>query len=73
MMRSKPASTLKEHLIECEARYQAIDLRLSRVEQKVDDIAKLIDDVKNQIIKLAIRSAIGIVLLITSAVFVIKL
>ena len=69
----KRTSTLREHLIECEARYNAIEVRLTRVEQKVDDIAKLIDDVKTQIIKLAIRSAIGIVCLIMSAVFVLKI
>jgi len=65
--------TLQDHIHECDLRYQEINRRLDSLEKKVDGISNLIESVKTQIITLAIRAAIGIVCLITSAVFVLKI
>lgn len=64
--------TLSDHIKECEYRYNEINRRLDSLEKKVDGISNLIESVKTQIITLAIRSAIGILVLVCSAVIVIK-
>lgn len=67
-----PKITLADHVKECEYRYNEINRRLDSLEHKVDGITHLIESVKTQIITLAIRSTIGILVLVCSAVLVIK-
>jgi tetrahydromethanopterin S-methyltransferase subunit G len=57
--------TLQQHVHE-------INRRLDSLEKKVDGISNLIESVKTQIITLAVRSAIGILVLVCSAVLIVK-
>lgn len=67
-----PKLSLTQHAHECELRYQEINRRLDTLETKVDNISNLIESVKTQIITLAIRGTIGIVIFMLSALVVIK-
>jgi len=66
-------STLKEHEKLCEIRYAAVERRLDNLENKIDEIHHIIDGFKDFIIKLAIKSALAIFVVVCGAVFVIKL
>ena len=66
-------ATLKEHEKLCEIRYAAVERRLDSLETKIDEIHHIIDGFKDFIIKLAVKSALSILVVICGAVFVIKL
>ena len=66
------AKTLKDHEEVCSMRYAAIEKRLDNLDAKIDGIHKEIDGFKTFLIKLAIKSALGIFTLVCGAVFVIK-
>jgi hypothetical protein len=66
-------ATLKEHEKLCEIRYAAVEKRLESVESKIDEIHKMIDGFKDFLLKLAIKSALGIFVVVCGAVFVIKM
>jgi hypothetical protein len=66
------AKTLKDHEEVCSMRYAAIEKRLDSLDVKIDGIHKEIDGFKTFLIKLAIKSALGIFTLVCGAVFVIK-
>lgn len=67
------ARTLKDHEDVCNIRYQAIDEKLAKLEQKVDEIHKEIDGFKTFIVKLAVKSGVSIFAIVCAAVFVVKL
>ena len=72
--RGKIISTLlREHEKLCEIRYAAVEKRLASVEAKIDEIHKIIDGFKDFLLGLAIKSALGLFVVICGAVFVIKL
>jgi hypothetical protein len=66
------ARTLKDHEEVCAIRYENIERRLTSVEEKIDEIHQEIDGFKTFIIKLAVKSGLGIFALVCGAVFVIK-
>lgn len=66
------ARTLKDHEDVCNIRYQAIDEKLVKLEQKVDEIHREIDGFKTFIVKLAVKSGMGLFVLVCGAVFVVK-
>lgn len=65
--------TLKEHILQCELRYQALENRLASLETKMDKVQETIETFRNTIIDYAIKGAVGLVLLMASAVFIVKL
>lgn len=65
-------ASLKEHEKLCEIRYEAVEKKLAHLEAKIDEIHKNIDGFKDFFLKLAIKSALGIFVAISGAVFVIK-
>jgi hypothetical protein len=67
------AKTLKDHEEVCAVRYENIERRLTSVEEKIDGIHREIDGFKTFIVKLAIKSGLGLFALICGAVFVIKM
>jgi hypothetical protein len=66
-------STLRDHEKLCEIRYAAVEKRLDSLESKIDEIHHIIDGFKDFLLKLALKSALGIFTLVCAAVFVIKL
>lgn len=64
--------TLKEHEILCEQRYKTVESRLGKLEYKIDEIHKIIEGFKTFFLQLAVKSAMGIFVLVCGAVFVIK-
>jgi len=70
---AKMARTLKDHEDVCNIRYQAIDEKLAKLEQKVDEIRQEIDGFKTFIVKLAVRTGLSLFVVVCGAVFVIKL
>jgi hypothetical protein len=69
---SKMAKTLKDHEEICAIRYENIERRLTSVEEKIDGIHEEIDGFKTFIVKLAVKSGLGVFTLVCAAVFVIK-
>ena len=67
------ARTLKDHEQLCEQRYENIERRLTSVEDKIDGIHKEIDGFKTFIVKLALKSFVGIVGVLAAAIWAIKL
>jgi len=67
------AKTLKDHEEVCSIRYENIERRLTSVESKIDEIHKEIDGFKTFIVKLAVKSGLGLFVLVCGAVFVIKM
>jgi hypothetical protein len=67
------AKTLKDHEEVCAIRYENIERRLTSVEDKIDGIHKEIDGFKTFIVKLAVKSGLGLFALVCGAVFVIKM
>ena len=65
--------TLKEHIAQCELRYQALETRLANVEKKLDEVKETIDGFKDTIIQYAVSGFIGLVILIAGVVFVAKI
>ena len=65
--------TLKEHILQCELRYQEINHRLDSLEQKMDRVQQTIDGFKDSIITYAVRGAVGLIVLMAGAIFVIKM
>lgn len=65
--------TLKEHILQCELRYQEINLRLDSLEKKMDEVKATIDGFKDFLAMWAVRGAIGLLLLIAGTVFVAKI
>lgn len=70
---NRTMATLKEHEKLCELRYASVEKRLEHLETKIDEIHATIDGFRDFIIKLAVKSALGIFTLVCAAVFVIKL
>ena len=70
---NKMAKTLKDHEEVCAVRYENIERRLTSVESKIDEIHKEIDGFKTFIVKLAVKSGLGLFALVCGAVFVIKM
>jgi len=66
-------ATLKEHEILCEQRYKSVESRLGKLEVKLDEIHKNIEDFKTYLLGLALKSTMAIFVLVCGAVFVIKL
>jgi uncharacterized coiled-coil DUF342 family protein len=66
------ARTLRDHEDVCNIRYQAIDEKLAKLEQKVDEIRQEIDGFKTFIVKLAVRTGLSLFVVVCGAVFVIK-
>ena len=66
-------STLKEHEKLCEIRYAAVERRLDNLENKIDEIHHIIDGFRDFLLKLAIKTGLGLFVTICGAVFVIKL
>jgi len=66
------ARTLKDHELLCSMRYENIERRLTSIEQNIDEIHKEIDGFKTFIVKLALKSFLGLIVAISAAVFVIK-
>jgi hypothetical protein len=66
-------ATLKEHEILCEQRYKSVESRLGKLEVKLDEIHKNIEDFKTYLLGLALKSALAIFVVVCGAVFVIKL
>jgi hypothetical protein len=73
MLFSNMAKTLKDHEEVCAIRYENIERRLTSVEDKIDGIHKEIDGFKTFIVKLAVKSGLGLFALVCGAVFVIKM
>ena len=67
------ARTLKDHEDVCNYRYSVIEKRLADLEVKIDEIHREIDGFKTFIVKLAIKSGLGLFVVVCGAVFVIKL
>lgn len=65
--------TLKEHILQCELRYQALEQRLDSVERKLDEVKSTIDGFKDFLAMWAVRGAIGLLLLLAGTVFVAKI
>ena len=65
--------TLKDHIRDCELRYQKLEQRLDSVERKLDDVKSTIDGFKDFLAMWAIRGTVGLLLLIAGAVFVAKI
>lgn len=65
--------TLKEHILQCELRYQEINHRLDSLEQKMDKVQETIDNFKNTVIDYAIKGAVGLILLMAGAIFIVKI
>jgi hypothetical protein len=70
---SRIMATLKEHEILCEQRYKRVEERLGHLETKIDEIHTNIDGFKDFLLKLAIKTGLGLIVSIAGAVFVIKL
>lgn len=66
-------STLSQHEAICEQRYAEINRRLDNLEKKVDTISTTISEFQTFLNKLAIRSFLGLFVLVCGAVFVIKM
>lgn len=66
-------ATLKEHEKLCEQRYASIERRLDSVEGKIDEIHATIDGFKDFFLKLSVKMALGVFVVVCGAVFVIKL
>lgn len=67
------AKTLKDHEEVCSMRYAAIEKRLDSLDAKIDGIHKEIDGFKTFLIKLSLKSGMGLFALVCGAVFVIKM
>lgn len=65
--------TLKEHIADCALRYQALEHRLTTLETKMDEVKNTIEGFRNTVIDYAIKGAIGLIILMAGAIFVIKL
>ena len=66
-------STLKEHEKLCEIRYASIERRLENLETKIDEIHHTMNNFRDFIIGIAVKSAVGVFITVCGAVFVIKL
>ena len=65
-------ASLREHEQLCEIRYQSVEKRLADLETKIDDLTHKIDDFQQFFIRLAVKSAVSLLITIAGAVFVIK-
>ena len=66
-------TTLKDHIADCALKYQALEHRLDILESKMDKVQQTIEGFKDTIITYAVRGAIGLIILMAGAIFVIKL
>ena len=66
------ARTLKDHEELCALRYENIERRLTSIEENIAELHREIDGFKTFIVKLALKSFLGLVVAISAAVFVIK-
>lgn len=65
--------TLKEHILQCELRYQSLEMRLDSVERKLDEVKATIDGFKNTLIQYAVTGFISLIVVMAGAIFVVKL
>ena len=70
---NRMARSLKDHEEVCQERMRNIEAKFDKIDQKIDEIRLEIDGFKTFLIKIAIKSALGIFSLVCAAVFVIKL
>lgn len=66
------ARTLKDHEDVCELRYRVIEEKLGHLDIKIDKIQEEINDFKTFFVKLAVKSGLGLFVVVCGAVFVIK-
>ena len=66
-------ATLREHEKLCEIRYQQVEARLANLEAKIDEIHGVIDGFRDFLLRLAVKTFLGLIVTIAGAVFVIKL
>jgi hypothetical protein len=66
------ARTLKDHEELCALRYENIERRLTSIEENIAELHREIDGFKTFIVKLALKSFLGLIVAISAAVFVIK-
>jgi hypothetical protein len=66
-------ATLKDHEKLCEIRYTNVERRLDNLETKIDELHGIIDGFKDFFLKLSVKLAVGVFVVICGAVFVIKL
>ena len=72
-MKDIETESLEAHVALCEQRYKALELRLQSVENKVDDIRKTIDAIKNSIIRTAFGIGISVITALCITVWAIKI
>ncbi len=66
------ARTLRDHEELCALRYENIERRLTSIEENIAELHREIDGFKTFIVKLALKSFLGLIVAISAAVFVIK-
>lgn len=66
------ARTLKDHEDVCQERMKNIEAKFDKIDIKIDKIQQEIDGFKTFIVKLALKSFMGLILAICAAVFIIK-
>jgi hypothetical protein len=70
---TKMARSLKDHEEVCQERMKNIEAKFDKIDTKIDEIRHEIDGFKTFLVKIAIKSAVGILSLVCAAVFVVKL
>ena len=67
------ARTLKDHEEVCQERMRNIESKFDSIDAKIDEIRREIDGFKTFLIKLALKSFVGLIVAICAAVFVIRM
>jgi len=67
------ARTLRDHEEVCQERMRNIESKFDSIDAKIDEIRREIDGFKTFLIKLALKSFVGLILAICAAVFVIRM
>jgi hypothetical protein len=67
------AKTLKDHEEVCQERMRNIETKFDSIDAKINGIQEKIDGFQTFLIKLSVKSFIGLIAAICAAVFVIKM